>query len=71
MKTIRIYNYEILNFDAQPTVFSNAGFTRITDPRLTKVLQHIAESHLKYMPEDELKKILEHEELQSEKAIRF
>lgn len=71
MKTLRIYNYEILNFDAQPTVFSSAGFTRITDPKLEKALQHMTEIESKYIPQHELEQLLEGEALQPERAISF
>lgn len=71
MKTLRIYNYEILNFDAQPTVFSTAGFTRIIDPKLVKALQNMTERQSKDISHHELKQILESEELQPERAISF
>ena len=71
MKTLRIYNYEILNFDAQPTVFSSTGFTRITDPKIAKALQHITERQSKHIEQHELEKIIESEALQPERTLRF
>lgn len=71
MKTLRIYNYEILNFDPQPIVFSTAGFTRITDPKLAKALKHLTERQLKHIPQHELEQIFESETLQPESAISF
>ena len=71
MKTLRIYNYEILNFDAQPTVFSSTGFTRITDPKIAQALEHITERQSKHIQQHELEQILESESLQPESALRF
>lgn len=71
MKTLRIYNYEILNFDAQPTVFSSKGFTRIDDPKLVNTLHHMIERQSTEITQHELTTILESESLQPQKAISF
>lgn len=71
MKSIRIYNYEILNFDTDPVVFSNAGFTKINDQNILRALQRIENAQSKILERDTLEKILEDEKLQITSAIDF
>lgn len=71
MKTIRIYNYEILNFEAEPLIFSASGFTKITDPKITKALERIEKIHAKYITKDNLALILEDANLHPASAIKF
>lgn len=59
MKTLRVYNYEILNFDSDPMVFSSSGFTRITEPKIIRALQLIEESQSKYIQHHALEKFYE------------
>ncbi|MCO7516908.1 McbB family protein [Pseudomonas guariconensis] len=71
MKTLRIYNYEILNFDSDPMVFSPIGFTKITEPKMAKALQHLAETQSTLLPQDELEQILLSENLNPASGIDF
>ncbi|PTV55393.1 McbB family protein [Pseudomonas putida] len=71
MKTLRVYNYEILNFDSDPMVFSSSGFTRITEPKIIRALQLIEESQSKYIQHHALEKILRKVHLQPSSAMNF
>lgn len=71
MKTLRVYNYEILNFDSEPMVFSASGFTRITEPKLIKALQLIEKNQSKYIQPETLEKILRKVHLHPSSAINF
>lgn len=71
MKTLRIYNYEILNFDTEPLIFSTNGFTQITNPKIVRALQRIEETHSKYIKHHDLEKILRDEDLHPNRAIDF
>jgi len=71
MKTLRVYNYEILNFDAEPLVFSANGFTKITNLQLTQALRRIEERHAKYITQDELTRILTEENLDPQPVMAF
>ncbi|MFK0314422.1 McbB family protein [Pseudomonas sp. NPDC090233] len=71
MKTLRIYNYEILNFEDEPIIFSASGFTKITEPKLTRALKRIEKTRSKYITHDALDTILTEENLQPERSIEF
>ncbi len=71
MKMLRIHNYEILNFDSEPMIFSSTGFTKITDPKLAKALRHIADTQSSLLHRDELEQILTKEGLHLQSSIEF
>lgn len=71
MKTLRIYNYEILNFDAQPTLFSPTGFTKINEPKFINVLQRITQNPSMLIQQEELEHLLALESLPVEEGISF
>ncbi|WP_060515807.1 McbB family protein [Pseudomonas sp. NBRC 111132] len=71
MKTLRIYNYEILNFDTEPMVFSSKGFTKITEPKIIEALQLIEKNQSKYIHPHALDHILKKAKLQPASAIKF
>lgn len=52
-------------------VFSASGFTKITDPKITRALRRIEKTRAKYITEDNLALILEEENLQHASAIKF
>ncbi|MBC3488458.1 McbB family protein [Pseudomonas sp. SWRI50] len=71
MNTLRIYNYEILNFDTEPMVFSATGFTKITEPNITNALKRIEKIRSKYIHYDALQQLLRDENLHPDTAIQF
>ncbi|WP_409488634.1 McbB family protein [Pseudomonas promysalinigenes] len=71
MNTLRIYNYEILNFEMEPMVFSSTGFTKITEPKIIKALQELDNIQSKYIEYSDLEKILRKETLEPKSALDF
>lgn len=71
MSSIRIYNYEILNFDPEPVIFSAAGFTRITEPKLVTALNHLTEFNSQLIHHNELQDLLTKNSLEPEPTIEF
>lgn len=58
MKKMKICNYEILNFDAEPLIYSDHGITRITNPQLVRALQDLTKHRNKTVTELQLGKVL-------------
>ncbi|MBV4491081.1 McbB family protein [Pseudomonas oryzicola] len=71
MNQMRIYNYEILNFDQQPTIYSNTGFSKITDPRMVSVLQRLEEKQEETINKAELEQIIKNEQLDPTATVAF
>lgn len=71
MKPLRVYNYEILNFDTDPMVFSPSGFTKITEPKIIKALKHIKKTQHQYIQYSALEHILRKLNLPPVDAIGF
>ncbi|MEN5301484.1 McbB family protein [Pseudomonas sp. TWI628] len=71
MNVLRIYNYEILNFDLDPMIFSSTGFTKITEPKIIRALQKIESTQSKYIKHHELEEIFETEKLESKSTLNF
>ncbi|MCU0126568.1 McbB family protein [Pseudomonas vlassakiae] len=71
MNALRIFNYEILNFDQEPMVFSSTGFTKITEPKIIRALQTMGATHAKYINLHELEQIFETESLEPKSALNF
>jgi McbB family protein len=57
MNTLRIYNYEIVNFEMEPMVFSSTGFTKITESKIIKALQELDNIQSKFIEYSDLEKI--------------
>ncbi|WP_081669726.1 McbB family protein [Pseudomonas taiwanensis] len=71
MSTLRVYNYEILNFEREPMVFSSTGFTKITEPKIIRALQQIENTQSKYIEHNDLEHIFKTENLDPRSALNF
>lgn len=71
MNVLRIYNYEIMNFESDPLVFSSAGFTKITEPGIVSALMKIEQTQSKYIKRQDLERILKAENLDPLSAVDF
>lgn len=71
MKTLKIYNYEILNFESDPIIYTSAGLTKITNKQMSNVLKRIKGSSPEHLQQDELEQILKNEKLEPNTAIDF
>lgn len=71
MKTLKVHNYEILNFDNEPLIYTKNGITRITDQSLANALHEIIKHKDTEIPLDNLISILERESIQTESAMTF
>lgn len=71
MKAFRIYNYEILNFNNDPVVYTSAGLTRVTSEPMRSAMRRLKESALEYIEHDELEAMLVVEGLDPASAISF
>ncbi|MFJ4348865.1 McbB family protein [Pseudomonas sp. NPDC089401] len=71
MKMLRVHNYEILNFESDPVLFTSVGFTRLVDPKITRALARIEGMNAQYLSEKELETVLLTEDLQPTSATHF
>lgn len=61
MKKIKICNYEILNFEQDPLVYSSAGITKITDEGVFNALKKIVKKRGQAVTRASLKRIFKRE----------
>ncbi|MFJ4445662.1 McbB family protein [Pseudomonas sp. NPDC089422] len=71
MKTLRVYNYEILNFEQEPVIFTSTGFTKLVDPKMTSTLVRLGSMNTQHLSEGDLESLLRSEDLQPEPATEF
>lgn len=71
MNVFRIYNYEILNFDLDPMIFSSTGFTKIKEPKIIRALQKMESTQSKYIKRQDLEEIFETEKLEPISTLNF
>lgn len=71
MKKIKICNYEILNFEQDPLVYSSAGITKITDDGLFNALKEIVKKRGQAVTRASLKRIFKRERVSVDSAISF
>lgn len=70
MKSIRTYNYEILNLEIDPVVCAHTDLSRATRNQLSIALRRIKKCSLQYLEQDEIQNILVAEGLDPERAYR-
>ncbi|HEK1684571.1 TPA: McbB family protein [Pseudomonas putida] len=71
MKFIRVHNYEILNFEPTPIIFSATGFTKIHETKIINILQKLKEAPSNYIDTKKLEQLATNEKLQPIPAIEF
>lgn len=71
MKMIRVHNYEILNFENHPLIYSNSGITKITNKGMANALEAMEKHKGTDIPIKTIKNILIKENIQAEHAIGF
>ncbi|WP_449431833.1 McbB family protein [Pseudomonas putida] len=71
MKSLKICNYEILNFESDPLIYSSHGITKITDTHLAQALRKINERNKNEASIEFIQETLSREGLCVESAIEF
>lgn len=71
MRKIKVCNYEILNFEVDPLVYTSTGITRITSAGIFSVLKEILKEKNQEIPYARLKKIFRAENIVAEDAMSF
>ncbi|MHC6224737.1 McbB family protein [Pseudomonas sp. X10] len=71
MKSLKICNYEILNFETEPLVYSAKGITKITNPNLASALHKIIKLKETGVAPSLIEEILKEEGVHAQSALQF